>query len=272
LDAQLQAQILAASQPLRVPGSGEQRVLSPVAVERLAADAAQPRWHVEALALELGVTPLHYLRNLARFRAEGQTRLLRASVALVGRNEALARAAERLAGHGVGSLTLLAPVVGDDEPAALRWAEGASAAALNRNASCAVAVHPISLKGGNPGAALRGVQAIAACLDDSMEEQLLQFACRMGKLPLALAGIEETRGQATTVLPGDAGVALVYKPSHPHLEPKRDSRSADPKASLMAGTWLAEQVVHLLLDEGDLLRNRLLYADMATGQMAEYPL
>lgn len=221
------------------------------------------------MALEADVTPLHYLRNLAQLGVEGQIRLLRSSVCVAGHAAVLERAVEILATNGVGRITLLAPPSpGSNGEASARLA----GVARNRNGSCDVETRPLALKTGNPATAVAGADAVGACLEESMEEQLLQFACRVGKIPAVLAGVEGSRGQATTVLPGDPGVALVYRPSHPHLEPSRTGAEAEVKASLMVGTWLAEQLTRLVVGEGELLRGRLLYADLNTGELSEYPL
>jgi molybdopterin/thiamine biosynthesis adenylyltransferase len=273
LSSHLEAEILAAAQELRVPGSGLRRILPVTTIERLAGFSGTPRWKVEALALELNVAPLHYLRNLAQFGADGQARLLRASVSLVGRGAVLERALDRLAVNGVGRLSVLVPLHRpDDAFEEGRTAERLAAIPRNRNGSCEARAGTLWLKGGDPAAAVQGADAAAACLDDSMDEQLLQFACRMAKTPLVLAGAQAGRGQATTVFPGDAGVSLVYRPTHPHLEPKRAGARMDPKAALMVGAWIAEQVTGVLLGRGDLLRGRLLYADLETEEMSEHPL
>jgi molybdopterin-synthase adenylyltransferase len=273
MQSHLEAEILAASQPLRVPGAGEQRVLSPVAVERLARVEALPRWKVEASALEIDVAPLHYLRNLARYGAEGQIRLLKASVGMVGRGPVLERAAELLALAGIGRIAVLVPTTQAADPdAADRAGERVARAAQNRNASSDVQARGVSLKSGNPAQALQGMDVAAACLEHAAEEQLLQVACRMAGAPLVLAGAEGARGQATTVFPGDPGVALVYKPVHLHLPPIRAGAEVENRAALMVGAWIAEQVTRVVLESGELLRGWLLYADLSTGEMTEYPL
>ena len=273
MQAPLDADILTASQPLQVPGVGERRVLSPVAVGRLAAASQWPRWKVEAQALEMDVVPLHYLRNLSQFGTEGQVRLLRSSVTVMGGGAALSRALELLALNGVGRFTVLAAAgTPEGTPQAEKKAEELARAARNRNASSDTQTGTVLLRGGNPTEAVRGADGVAACLDNAMDEQLLQFACRIARVPLILAGVEETRGQITTVLPGDPGVALVYKPSHPHLEAERSRTAVEPKAGLMVGAWIAEQVTRVLLGNGELLRGRLLYADLDAGEMGEYPL
>lgn len=265
MEPRLEADILAASQPLQVPGQGEQRILSPLAVERLAETGAMPRWTVEAVALETGVTPLRYLRNLARFEAAGQVRLLRSCVAIVGTYHPLiGRVMELLALEGVGRMALgIFPGPYDEEQ---RLAD----LALNRNSSCGVESVPYPIRS-NPEI-LNGADVVVGCLDNQVDEQLLQSACKMVKRPLILGAVEGTRGQATTVFPGDAGSAKVYNFRHPHLEPHRAGAPVDAKAVLVVAGWLAEQVTALILDKGDLLRNRLQYADLETGEMTVYPL
>jgi molybdopterin/thiamine biosynthesis adenylyltransferase len=269
----LEAEILAASQPLVVPGFGERRVLAPAAAQRLAAASGRPRWEVEALALEAEVVPLQYLRNLARFGGAGQVRLLRASVTLIGRGAVLERALDLLAAAGIGRFAILVPVTrAEEEPARERAAQRLARVVRNRSGGAETTADLFRLRSGNPAARLRGADAAGACLESAQEEQLLQFACRMAKVPLVLAAAEEGRGQATTVFPGDPGTALVYRPTHPHLSLERAGMEVRPQAALMAGAWLAEQVTGLLLEKDDLLRGRLLYADVDTGEIAEHPL
>jgi molybdopterin/thiamine biosynthesis adenylyltransferase len=266
------AEILAASQPLQLPGGVEQRILTPMAVDRLAKEAGLPRWELEAQALEQDVSPLHYLRNLARFRTEGQVKLLRSTVTVIGDGGVAEQALEILALHGVGRLRVRVPAPHpDEEPVAQRIAERLAGAARNRNASCGVDAGHVSLKA-DPRIAIKGADAVSACLEDSMSEQLLQFACRMAKLPLVLTGAEADRCQMTTVYPGDAGVALLYKPTHPHLEPRRQMAEVSVTAALRFGLWMAEQTVRVLLSEGDILQGRLLYADLSRNEIVDYPL
>src|SRR5687768_12291595 len=139
-----EADILTAAQPLRVPGQGERRVLSPMAVEQLSESLALPRWEVEAQALDLDVIPLRYLRNLARFSIEGQARLLRSTVAVVGSGPVLERTAEMLAVNGIGRLAFRVTW-----PTQHAEAEAAKArvlaAARNRNTSSQLEAETLSL-------------------------------------------------------------------------------------------------------------------------------
>src|SRR5262249_46358497 len=143
----------------------------------------------------------------------------------------------------------------------------------NANGSGEVETGGVDLRRGDPTASLRDVQLVAACLEDATDETLLQAACRRLRIPVILAGVDGTRGQATTVMPGDAGVALVYRPEHLHLEKERPGSSQGrEQGGLMVGAWMADQVFALLLGVGEIFQNKLLFADMSTGVMETFPL
>jgi molybdopterin/thiamine biosynthesis adenylyltransferase len=273
MTSELEADLLSASQPLRIPGSGAERVITSVSVDQLSAKHCISRAELEAQAIELGVAPLHYLRNMGEFGAAGQLRLLRSGVALVGRGPVLKRALEQIAKRGVGRLLILIPS-GAAGPGQAFATESLLLERAVRDAclSSSCESRPVRLRGDNPAEPVRGMHAVGACLTSSMDEQLLQFACRIARIPLVLAGVEGSRGQATTITPGDPGTALVYRPDHPHLPSERESAAIDARAALMAGTWMADQILNLLLDREPLLRGRLLYADLERQDMGEYPL
>jgi len=258
--------IKAAAESLRGPGGKEWRVLSPVRVGEIAREWGQPRWAVEAAALEEEIVPLHTMRNLARFSREGQIRLLRSVAAVVGDGPPLLVAMQRLAAAGIGRLRHLAPpgAPGEAEaalPAVARVVAGA-------NASVEVTRAPLDLRRGDPAALLAGADVVVACLEDSMDESLLQAACRRRELTLVCAAVGDTEAHATAILPGDRTLARVYRPDHPHLPSSRPGSTAvGGQTALMVGTWLADQALAVLLGTPDLLRHQLLYADLSKGHM-----
>lgn len=107
----------------------------------------------------------------------------------------------------------------------------------------------------------------------AVEHSPPRWQVEAASLELVLAGLQDDLGQATTILPGDPGVPLIYQADHPYLERSRPgSRLADGCQGKIAGTWLAGQVIALRLRLGELLQNRLLYADMQSGDMQTFPL
>jgi molybdopterin/thiamine biosynthesis adenylyltransferase len=269
-----------------LPGGITWRVLLPDSVEAIAAALAVERRDVELAALDSEIVPVHYLRNIARFAIRGQITLLSSGVAVVGAGPAAAKCLETLAIAGVGHLRALTlasagaapagaaagavPVLGSNEEG---HAAELAAHARNRNAAVDIRSGMVALRRGNPAEALRGVSVVACCLEQAVDETLLQAACRQAGVPLVCAGVQESRAQATTILPGDPGVGLVYRPDHPHLEKERPGASfSDTKAPQVVGVWMAEQCLNLILGDGEVLRGQLLYADLYEGEMATYPL
>src|SRR5262249_13215378 len=129
----------------------------------------------------------------------------------------------------------------------------------NQNASLETSAATIDLRRGDPSAVLGEPEfppdawVVAACLEDAAEEMLLQVACKRRGVPLILAGLQEDTGQATTILPGDAGVPLIYQADHPHLDRSRPgSLKQDGYQGMIVGTWLADQVIALRLGLGEL--------------------
>jgi hypothetical protein len=299
----LEQAVRAAAAALHVPGQPDWRVIAPAQVEAIAAAHSLPRWEVEVAALEAEIVPLQYMRNLARFAIRGQLELLRSAVTVVGRGLPVQKCLMILAAHGIGRLRVLMPseasgVGGEssDRPTQERSSTSGrrelpsddprltsptflASMATNQNASLRTSADAIDLRRGDPSAVLGEPDfpaerwVVVACLEGAAEEMLLQVTCKRRGIPLVLAGLQGDLAQATTILPGDPGVPLIYQPDHPHLERSRsESLRRDGYRAMIAGTWLADQVVALRLGLGELLQNRLLYADMGSGEMQTYPL
>jgi hypothetical protein len=273
------ADILIAAQSLRVPGQGERRVLPPASVQRLAEERSCARWELEARALELDVVPLHFLRNLARFSMAAQIRLLRSRVTLIGTGALAIRLAESLAEDGVGRLRVFAPLQpASGEPLQGLLHEAAVAvavAARNRNASTEASAGVAQLRSGNPVQTVADTDVVAACLEDAVDEQLLEVACRRAGVPLVLGAAADEQGQALTVLPGDRGVALLYRSREPHLAANRAGIAPEERAALVVSSWLAEQVRLLLIappTAPELLRGRVRYLDLTESSVEEFTL
>jgi molybdopterin/thiamine biosynthesis adenylyltransferase len=299
----LEQAVQAAAAALHVPGQPDWKVIAPARVEAIAAAHSLPRWEVEVAALEAEIVPLQYMRNLARFAMRGQLDLLRSAVTVVGRGLPAQKCLMILAAHGIGRLRVLMPLVTtvDNRQSTVTSAPGSASAprgrllapddwrlvspealasvATNQNASVGTSADAIDLRRGDPSALLGEPDfpaerwVVVACLEDAAEEMLLQVACRRRGIPLVLAGLQGDLAQATTILPRDPGVPLIYQTDHPHLERSRPgSLRRDGYQGMIVGTWLADQVVALRLGLGELLQNRLLYADMGSGEMQTYPL
>jgi molybdopterin/thiamine biosynthesis adenylyltransferase len=268
LDPTLVDAVRAAAERRVMPGGIAWRILLPDAVGRIAADLETARWQVELAALDNEIVPLHYVRNIARFAIRGQIALLRGRVAIVAGGPAARKCLELLALAGVGELRIFS-LAGLDPADAPQLAEHAR----RLNASVRIEAGFLDLRRGDPSEPLAGVDVVACCLEQAMDEGLLQSVCRRLKAPLVCAAVQDSRAQATTALPGDPGLARIYRAETPHLDKERPGTTfGEGKAPSVAGAWMAEQCLHLLLGDGEVLHNRMLYADLYEGEMETYPL
>ncbi|WP_272701262.1 HesA/MoeB/ThiF family protein [Desulfovibrio sp. Fe33] len=104
MDDTLNIGILAMARPGSLPWGGTGPVLDVERVAELAARHDVPGSEIEALALELDVTPTRYLRNRQCISREDQLGLLRARVAQVGLGGLGGTLLEQLLRLGVGTL------------------------------------------------------------------------------------------------------------------------------------------------------------------------
>jgi molybdopterin/thiamine biosynthesis adenylyltransferase len=287
--------IRAAAEPFSVLGHPNGQVIRPARVAAIAGEQGVPGWQVEIAALEAEIIPLHYVRNLARFGVPGQIKLLRTAVTVVGAGAPIRKCLENLAAYGVGRLRVVTvdgpPTTGGNGasparrgPSPLppppsridgRGSDGPAlaGAASNLNSSLETSTVSVDLRHGDPTSHFASPDVVAACVEDVTEEMLLQAVCRRLEAPLVVAGLQGSIGQATTILPGDPGVALIYQDDHPHLDRSRPGSLREQRLhGLVVGTWLADQVIALRLGLGEVLQNRLLYADMGSGEIHTYPL
>jgi molybdopterin/thiamine biosynthesis adenylyltransferase len=148
-----------------------------------------------------------------------------------------------------------------------------AALVTNQNASLETSTAGIDLRRGDPVSLLGEPDVVVACLEDAADEMLLQAASKRCSAPLVLGALQAKQAQATTIMPGDPGVALIYQADHPHLDRHRPgSLKNDGINGMAVGSWLADQVIALRLGIGEVLHNRLLYADIGSGEMLTFPL
>lgn len=241
------------------------------------ADAFGGIREVELAALECGVVPERYVRNLGTVGVEGQKALLRAKVAVVGLGGLGGYVAESLARMGVGSLVLIDHDVFEAHNlnrqllSTLDTLGTQKAAAACRRVS---AVNPAveadcraeALTAENLPDLLADVDVVVDALDRLPTRLMLQDGAGGLGIPMVHGSIAGFLGQVMTILPGDAGLHALYGDGAGLPEQGLEAEVGTPAATPMAvAAWEAQEVVKLLTDQGELLRNRLLVLDMASG-------
>lgn len=101
------------------------------------------------------------------------------------------------------------------------------------------------------------------CLDAIDTRFKLQEAANKAGVPIVSGAIAGVSAQVTTIFPGDPGYELIYGDKD-----KTQSRGVETKTgnisycALFTATVQASECIKILLDRGDLLRNKLLVAEL----------
>lgn len=278
MTAELADRIEAATRPTAQPDGGQIRAIEATAVARLAEELQVSRRTVEITALEGGILPLRYARNLNTYRLEDQLKLLKAHVAVIGLGGLGGAVSVALARAGIGHLTL---VDGDhfcdhnlNRQALCTEADlGSSKAAtatrriMAINGATEVTAHDHFLNDENAENLIGTAQVVVDCLDSIPGRFTLQTVARLRGIPLVSAAVGGEAGHITVILPGDRGLEQIYGPA--------DARTTDKGAETTLGclphivTTMANlevaEALKLVLGRAPSLRGRLLLVDLANG-------
>lgn len=232
---------------------------------------------VYGAALDAGVAPLRYARNLGTIGIAGQRALLRATVAVVGLGGLGGAVVEGLARSGVGRIIaidadvfeehnlnrqLLSSETGLGTPKAA--AAAARVAAVN--GAVTVTARQDRLTRANAAELLGGADVVVDALDNLPDRLLLQHvAAELGR-PLVHGAIAGFVGQVMVVLPGDRGLRALY-PGGTVPEKGIESVTGTPAATPMfVGALQVQETVKLITGVGTPLRHCLLLVDTEGGE------
>ena len=260
-----------------VTGSEEgRRTIGFAEVRRLAEKFGSVR-DVEVAALDLGTVPTRYLRNIGTIGIEGQRRLLQASVAVVGLGGLGGYVAEALARMGVGCLTLIdhdafeahnlnRQLLSREDNLGEEKAEAACQRIRAINGAVTVICREESFREANAARLLEGVDVVVDALDRVSIRLVLQDASARLGIPMVHGSIGGFLGEVMTIFPGDLGLHGLYGDGEGVPDHGIEWELGTPAATPMAvAAWEVQEVVKILTDRGELLRNRLLILDMETG-------
>ena len=246
-------------------------------VHELATALGRSVREVELAALEMAVVPWRYVRNLGTVGLEGQARLLRSTVAVVGLGGLGGYVAEALARMGVGRLILIDGDVFEEHnlnrqllSAESRLGAHKVEAAQQRIAEINSAVetvgHAVKLTRENLPQLLEGADLVADGLDRLPTRLILQDGTHALGIPMIHGSIAGFLGQVMTIFPGDPGLHSLYGEPGDLPAQGLEAQVGTPAATPMAvAAWEAQEAVKVLLGKGELLRGRLLVMDMESG-------
>ena len=267
----------ALAQPAAFPDQTPYRSLSVRQVRELALRTGEAGREIELAALESGLIPERYARNLRTFTPDDQAVLLKSRAGVVGLGGLGGTVIEILARMGVGRLTLIdgdrfedsnlnRQLLSSSANLGRPKAEAASERVAQINPSVDATVHACYLTEGNAAELLTGCDVVVDCLDNLRTRFEVEDACRRIGCPMVSAAVAGTSGHLTAIFPQDRGLRLVYgEPGSLPLKGAETALGTLPYAVAFLASLECAEVAKILLGKGTPLRDKLLVADLTEG-------
>ncbi|KPU64028.1 adenylyltransferase [Thermococcus sp. EP1] len=212
-----------------------------------------------------------YDRQIRIFGVEGQEKLKKSKVAIVGIGGLGSPVAYYLAAAGVGELLLIdeqTPELSNLNRQILHWEEdlGKNPKAVSAkwklerfNPDIKIKTFTGKLTEENIDDIIKDVDVMVDCLDNFETRYLLDdFAQRRG-IPFVHGAVEGLHGQLTTIIPGKTKSLKELFPIPPKKKEKFPILGA---TAGVIGTIQATEVVKLITGHGEVLANKLLIVDL----------
>jgi molybdopterin/thiamine biosynthesis adenylyltransferase len=232
---------------------------------------------VEILALENGIVPERYQRNVGTIGINGQARLLRSKIAILGLGGLGGTVVELLARMGVGHIVavdgdvfeesnLNRQILCRENNLGLSKAEAAVERVKNINQGIRVTAHFTLIKEENIGEIIDGADVVVDALDNIPTRFLVEKTAKKKGIPLIHGAIAGFTGQVLTIFPEDKGLKGIYGHKDRLPDSGIETELGTPGITpAMVASWQAQEAVKIILKKGGLLRNKLLYIDGENG-------
>lgn len=266
------------------PDGKEYFVIGLKAVRLIARERKISAREVEIVALEQGVIPRRYLRNMGTIGREGQIKLLQSTVGVVGAGGLGGTIIELLARQGIGRIVIIDydRFAEEDLNRQLMSTEdylgkykavvaARRAKKINSATSAVPLVEKITKE--NARELLKDAQVVVDGLDNLPSRFLVEEACKSLGTPFIHGTIAGFSGQLMTIFPEDRGLRCVYGPPGALPEQGMEVETGNPSATpAMIAAWQVQEVIKILTGVGKPLRNRLLMLDAREGTAEEIEL
>ena len=232
---------------------------------------------VETAALEQGIIPRRYLRNIGTIGLDGQTKLLRSTVAVVGAGGLGSTIIELLARQGIGHLVIIdnnrfseqdlnRQLMSTEKNLGKYKALAAAKRAGQINSATTATTFIEKFTEENAHRLLKNATVVADGLDDLPSRFAVEKACRDLKIPYVYGTIAGFSGQLMTIFPEDAGLSCLYGSSDSFPEKGIEVKIGNPSATpAIIAAWQVQEIVKIITGVGKPIRNRLLILDTIEG-------
>ncbi len=218
-----------------------------------------------------------YDRNFNTFSPEDQKMLGASTVFVIGLGGLGGGVCEMLARVGIGRLILVdgdvfevsnlnRQVLSEERLIGVPKAEAARDRVRAINSDIEV-IHRIEfLDEKNLYEQIKSSQVVMDCLDSIDMRFKLQDAAKKASLPIVSGAIAGVTGQVTTIFPEDRGYSLIYGEKS-----RKQAKGVETKTgniaycALFTAALQSSECVKIILNRGDLLRNKLLIAELWTN-------
>ncbi len=263
------------------PSGKEYRSLSLGAVEAITSATGAGGKDVEIAALEAGIIPLRYQRNIGSLGVEGQLKLRRARVAVIGAGGLGGSLIELLARLGIGTLVVIdgetftednlnRQILCTEEWVGRSKVEAARQRVSQINSAVEVEAHNIFIHRENIDGLINGCCLVIDALDSIPLRLVLQGAAARLAIPFIHGAVAGFVGEIMTVCAGDRGLTAFYEEGQhiPRTGIEVELGTPTVTPTITAGLQ-AMEAVKLITGRGDLIRDRLLYLDLDAGKISE---
>ncbi len=218
-----------------------------------------------------------YDRNFNTFSPEEQKKLGTSAVAIIGLGGLGGGVCEMLARVGIGRLILVdgdvfeagnlnRQVLCEERLMGVPKAEAARDRVRAVNSGIEV-IHRIEfLDEKTLYETIKGSDVVMDCLDSIDTRFKLQDAAKKAGVPIVSGAIAGVTGQVTTIYPEDKGYALIYGEKS-----RKQGKGVETKTgniaycALFTAALQSSECVKIILNRGDILRNKLLIAELWTN-------
>lgn len=218
-----------------------------------------------------------YDRNFNTFSPEEQKKLVASTVAVIGLGGLGGGVCEMLARVGIGRLILVdgdvfeasnlnRQVLSEERLMGVPKAEAAKDRVRAVNSGIEV-IHRIEfLDEKTLYETIKSSDVVMDCLDSIDTRFKLQDAAKKAGVPIVSGAIAGVTGQVTAIFPEDKGYALIYGEKS-----RKQGKGVETKTgniaycALFTAALQSSECVKIILNRGDILRNKLLIAELWTN-------
>jgi len=234
---------------------------------------------VELEALECGIVPHRYERNIGSIGVEGQIQLLQSTVAVVGVGGLGGVVCEILARSGVGTLLLIdddeydesnlnRQIHCDESNIGCSKVFSSKRRIAEINSAIESCHYDIRLTSDNAEDVIKSADVVVDCLDNIPSRFELQSCCFNLEISMVHGAVAGMMGQVMTIHPGDQGLELIYEEGYAERGVELSLGNLPSTVANVASMQCSE-VMKVITGFAQPLEGKILFLDLASGSFHE---